>query len=51
MSEIFDIRELDYNLRSQPYFYGGCVNTSSYGLHSLKYFASKIWQIVPAELK
>ena len=48
---IFETRNLDYNLRSQKDFIRTHVNTSSFGLSSLKYLATKIWDIVPYEIK
>ena len=51
MYDIFEIRNLDYNLRSQRDFIRTCANTSSFGLNSLKYLATKIWYIVPYEIK
>ena len=51
MCDIFETTNLDYNLRSQPDFIRPRVNTSSFGLSSLKYLATKIWDIVPYEIK
>ena len=51
MDNIFDRRELDYNLRSQTDFFRSFVNTSRFGLNSLKYFASKVWNLIPPEIK
>ena len=41
MCDIFETRNLDYNLRSQIDFIRTRVNTSSFGLSSLKYLATK----------
>ena len=51
MRDIFDTRNLDYNLRSQIDFTRTCANTSSFRLSSLKYLATKIWNIVPYDIK
>ena len=51
MCDIFETRNLDYNLRSQIDFIRTRVNTSSFGLSSLKYLATKIWDIAPYEVK
>ena len=51
MCDIFETRNLDYNLRSQIDFIRTRVNTSSFGLSSLKYLATKIWDFVPYENK
>ena len=40
------------NLRSQTDFVRDCVNnTRRCGLNSLKYFAPKVWDMVPLEIK
>ena len=41
MCDIFETRSLDYNLRSQIDLRAR-VNTSSFGLNTLKYLATKI---------
>ena len=51
MSDIFPTRILSCNLRSQTDFFRNTVNTTKYGLNSLKYFASKVWSIIPIEIK
>ena len=38
ISELFDLRNIEYNLRSQTDFSLGAVNTTNYGLRSLRYF-------------
>ena len=51
MYDIFQTRGISYNLRSQTDFGVFCVNTNRFGLHSLKFFAAKVWDIVPLEIK
>ena len=51
MCDIFETRNLDYNLRSQIDFIRTRVSISSFGLSSLKYLATKIWNIVPYYIK
>ena len=51
LCDIFPLRFLDYNLRSQIHFSLSSVNTTHFGLNSLRYFASKAWNMVPLELK
>ena len=51
MSEIFNLRNIDYNLRSQTDFKQGPVNTVNYGLKSLSYLAAKILNIIPLEIR
>ena len=51
MYDIFQTRKTNYNLRSQTDFASICVNTKKFGLNSLRYFASKVWSMVPLEIK
>ena len=51
MCDIFQTRKINYNLRSQTDFASICVNFNKFGLNSLKYFASKVWSMVPLEIK
>ena len=45
------MRYLDYNLRSQIDFSLSSLHTTDFGLNSLLYFAPKVWNMVPLELK
>ena len=38
-------------MRSQTDSFRRCVNTSRFGLNFLKYFTSKIWNMIPAEIR
>ena len=51
LCDIFPLRSIDYNLRSQTDFSVSSVNTTHFGLISLRYFASEVWNMVPLELK
>ena len=51
MNDILQTRTLPYNLRSNTDFARISVNTSRFGLNSLRYFASKVWNIVPSDIK
>ena len=52
MQEIFEKRQnVDYNLISQTDFVLRGVNTTYFGLHSLRYFSSKIWNVILDEIK
>ena len=51
MYDISQTRKINYNLRSQTDFASNCVNTNKFGLNSLRYFASKVWSMVPLEIK
>ena len=50
MCDIFETSNLDHNLRSQTDFIRARVNTSNFRLSSLKYLATKIYEIVPYEI-
>ena len=51
MSELFQKLNLNSNLCSQTDILVYSVNTVAYGLKSLKYFAGKVWSIVPFEIR
>ena len=51
MSDIFPIRVLNYNLRSQTDFLRSTVNTTKFGLNSLRHFPSKVCSMIPIEIK
>ena len=51
MNVILQTRTLPYNLRSNTDFAKSSVNTSRFGLNSLRYFALKVWNIVPSDIK
>ena len=51
MHEIFEQRNIQYNLRSQTDFQLGSVKTVKCGLRALRYLGPKIWNIVPFEIK
>ena len=51
ISNIFKKRTLTYNLRSHRDFVRDWVNTRLYGLNSLSYFAPKVWDMIPLEIK
>ena len=51
LCDIFPLRSIDDNFRSQIDFSVSSVNTTHFGLHSLQHFPSKVWNIVPLELK
>ena len=44
-------RTLTYSLQSQTDFVRDCVNTRSYGMNSLSYFAPKFLNMIPLEMK
>ena len=51
MSELFNLRNINYDFHSQTDFELGPIYTTAYGLWSLKYLAPKIWNIVPIETR
>ena len=51
MSELFEKRNLNYNLTSQIDFLLHSVHTFVYGLKSQKYFVGKVWRILPFEIR
>ena len=51
MYDIFQTRKINYNVRSQTDFASICVNNKKFGLNSLRCFSSKVWSMVPLEIK
>ena len=51
MSEMFNLRNINYGFRSQTDFELGPIYTTAYGVRSVKYFAPKIWNIVPINIR
>ena len=51
MSELFNLRNIDNDFRSQTDFQLGPIYTTGYGLRSLKNLSPKIWNIVPIDIR
>lgn len=51
MKNIFENKEINYNLRNNSEFYRPEAKTVYYGTESLRFLAPKIWDIVPNEIK
>ena len=51
MCNVFQTRNVNYNLRSETDFIRTRVNTSTFGLNSLKYLAAKTWDFVLYDIK
>ena len=51
MSDIFLTRVLNYNLSSLTDFFRNTVNTTKFGLNSLRYFSYKVWSMIPIEIE
>ena len=48
---IFENRNISYPLRSQTDFIRTNVNASNFGINSLKYLVTKVWDIVLYDIK
>ena len=52
MTEVFEIKVLHYNLRSEAsYFKRENVKSTHYGIQSVQHLGPKIWNIVPQNIK
>ena len=51
MNDIFQLRAVRYNLRSQIDFTRPNVNSEHFGISSLRYMAAKVWDMVPNDMK
>ena len=51
MNNIFPPRLIKYNLQTLSDYFRKSVNSSKYGLNSIKFFASKVWQMILMEMK
>ena len=51
MSSIFPPRLIKHNLRTQSDFLRNSVSSSKYRLNSTRFFASKVWQMLPMEIR
>ena len=49
--DIFPLRLVDYNLRTQTDFIKPTSHTTRYSQKSLYFFASKVWDMIPDEIK
>ena len=52
MNDVFELKELPYNLRSESNHYARQnVKTTYYGLLSIKHLAPQIWELVPQSIR
>ena len=51
LSNIFLTQSISYSLRSQTDFIRSNASTSQCGLNPMRCFPSKVWQIIPMEIK
>ena len=49
ISELFNLRNIEYNLRSQTFHLE--QYTTNYGLRSLRCFVPKIWNMISADIR
>ena len=47
INSIFEIKDIEYNLRNKIIFKSRRINSVRYGIGSLPYLGPKIWNIVP----
>ena len=46
---IFPVKSINYNVRCQNDFSVSYINTRHFGLNSLRYFSSKVWNMAQPE--
>ena len=51
MNSIFEIKNIEYNLRNKNNFKSRRINSVRYGIDSFTYLGPKIWNIVPEDIK
>ena len=51
MNSIFEIKDIEYNLRNKINFKSRRINSVWYSMDSLTYLGPKIWNIVPEDIK
>ena len=51
MSELFTVKETSYNLRGNGRLKCNNIKTARYGCESITFLASKIWELIPNEIK
>ena len=51
MNELFEQRNILYNLRSQTDFTAGTISTVNNDLKSLRYLGPKSWNIIPPDIR
>ena len=51
IKNLLNVKDITYNLRGQHLLNVPRVNTTTYGLHSFRYFASKLWNSLPNSLR
>ena len=51
MSELFQVKDLTYNLRKGDILVTRNVKTKNYGTDSISYLAPKIWKLIPEVIR
>ena len=51
MSELFQLKNIKYNLRKGKTLISNNVKTAHYGTETISYLAPKIWQLIPDTIK
>ena len=51
IKNLLNVKDITYNLRGQHLLNVPRVNTTTYGLHSFRYFAPKLWNSLPNSLR
>ena len=51
MKDIFELRDLNYNLRNGDNFATHNIRTAHYGTDTISHLGSRIWRLVPREIK
>ena len=51
MSDLFQVKDMKYNLRKANILVSNNNKTTSYGIDSISYLAPKLWDLIPEEIK
>ena len=51
MNELFEQRNILYNLRSQTDFTTGPISNVNNGLKNVRYFGPKVWNTIPPDIR
>ena len=51
MSDLFQVKNIGYNLRKAKTLISNNIKTTSYGIDSISYLAPEIWDLIPEEIQ
>ena len=51
MFDLFQVKDIRYNLRKGKTLISNNIKTTSYGIDSISYLAPKIWNLIPEEIQ